>query len=78
VRQAGIRRLFGRQQLLERMLNRVEDARLLRRQVTCEVTQESLLQEPAPIVVEDNAGCGRMMTLRPFYSIIDLADGNIG
>jgi hypothetical protein len=28
---SGIRRLFGRQRLLERLLNRVENARLLQR-----------------------------------------------
>jgi len=42
VRQAAIRRLFRRQRSLERLLNRVEDARLSRRQVAREVAQESL------------------------------------
>src|SRR5436189_151030 len=49
----------GRQRLLERLLNRVENARLLRRQVARKVVQESLLRQLAPIVLEDNAGCGR-------------------
>ena len=56
---SGIRRLFGCQRLLERLLNRVENARLLRRQVAREVVQKSLLRQLAPIVIEDNAGCGR-------------------
>jgi hypothetical protein len=57
-RMGGIRRLFGRQRFLERPLNRVENARLLRRQVAREGVQKSLLRQLAPIVVEDNAGCG--------------------
>ena len=40
----SIRRLFGRQRLLERLLNRVEDACLLRRQVAREVVQKSRLR----------------------------------
>jgi hypothetical protein len=55
----GIRRLFRRQRFLEGLLNRVEDARLLRRQVAREVVQKSLLRQLAPIVIEDNAGRGR-------------------
>src|SRR4029077_2596223 len=55
----GIRRLFRRQRFLERLLDRVEDARRLRRQIASEVVQESLLRRLAPIVVEDNAACGR-------------------
>ena len=62
----GIRRLFRRQRLLERLLNRVEDAGFLRRQVAPEVVQECFLGQPAPIVVEDNAGGGwwRRVVLR--------------
>src|SRR4051794_11321386 len=38
---SGVRRLFGRQRFLERLLNRVENARLLRRQVWAPATRLS-------------------------------------
>jgi hypothetical protein len=47
---------FRRQRFLKRLLNRVEDARLLRRQIDGKVVQESLLRQLAPIVIEDNSG----------------------
>ena len=50
----GIRRLFCRQRFLEGLLNRVEDARLFRRQVAREVAEECLLVKSAPMVVENN------------------------
>jgi hypothetical protein len=49
----GIGRLVRVQRLLERLLNRVEDACLFFRQVAREVTQECFLGQLAPIVVED-------------------------
>src|SRR4029077_15053604 len=44
---------------LERLLNRVENARFVWRQVAREVAQKRLLGQPAPIVVEYDAGSGR-------------------
>ena len=56
---SGVRRLFRRQRLLERLLNRVEDTRLILRQVAREVAQESLLGQLAPIACEGSiCGCG--------------------
>jgi hypothetical protein len=51
---------FRRQRLVERLLNRVENARLLRRQVAREVVQKSLLRQSAPIIV------GTLVQLMPF------------
>ena len=52
----GVRGLVGEQRLLERDLDRVEDARFVRRQIAGEVAQECLLAQPALIVRPDDAG----------------------